>query len=265
MAQPVSLIVVGALGRMGVLMGRLAARSEEFVPFAGLEAPGHPGVGQPWFEAAKPVIVTDDWPDTIPAKAVAVCVATGGAVQIHAAGAARRGIPLVVGTTAMTSEDRKALRKASRSVPVLVASNFSLGVTLMAALVEQAAKSLPVLYDIEIVEMHHRNKIDAPSGTAIALGKAAAEGRGVDFDDVAVYDRHSREEARQPGQIGMAALRGGGVVGDHSVLFAGDDEILTLGHQAHSREVFVRGAFKAAAWIGDRRPALYTMRDVLGV
>ena len=264
MTTAIPLIVVGARGRMGVLMGTLADRGDEFVPCAGIEAAGHPGTGQPWYDGAT-VNVTDKWPEEIPPNAVALCVVTGGAVEAHALEAAKHKVPLVVGSTAMTTEDRKALRKASRSVPVLVASNFSLGVTLLSALVEQAAKSLPVLYDIEITEMHHRNKIDAPSGTAIALGKAAAAGRDVNYDDVAVYDRHGSEDARQPGQIGMTALRGGGVVGDHSVLFAGDEEVLTLSHRAHSREVFVRGAFKAAAWIVDKRPGLYTMRDVLGV
>ena len=142
---------------------------------------------------------------------------------------------------------------------------MSLGVNLLAELVRQAAKALDPAWDIEILEMHHRHKIDAPSGTALLLGRAAAEGRGVDLDKVAARGRDGETGARAKGAIGFASLRGGDVVGDHSVIFATDGERIELTHKAASREIFARGALRAAAWAMGRKPGLYTMKDVLGI
>lgn len=168
--------------------------------------------------------------------------------------------PLVIGTTGFSASEQAAVEKASKMVPILLSSNTSLGVNMLLGLVKQAASKLGEEFDIEIVEMHHRDKVDAPSGTAISLGKAAAEGRGVKFDSVALYDRSGK---RKPGGIGFASLRGGDVVGEHTVSFASKGERVLLGHTATDRGIFARGAIKAAEWMHGKKPGLYSMQDVL--
>jgi 4-hydroxy-tetrahydrodipicolinate reductase len=171
---------------------------------------------------------------------------------------------LVVGTTGLSPATESALRAHAARAPTLVASNFSTGVNVLMALVGQAAAALPD-YDIEIVEMHHRHKRDAPSGTALALGRAAAAARGVDLDAVAAHGRSGETGERPVGQIAFHALRGGGVIGDHSVYLAGPAERVLLGHAATTRAAFALGALRAARWIADQPPGWYTMRDVLGI
>lgn len=169
----------------------------------------------------------------------------------------------VIGTTGLSDGDENALRKAARHTPIVQAANMSLGVTLLEALVERVARTLGDEYDVEILEMHHRRKVDAPSGTALALGRAAAAGREVALDEKAVRSRDGQTGAREAGAIGFAALRGGDVVGDHTVIFAGDGERLELTHKASGRDIYARGAVRAALWAHGRKPGLYTMRDVL--
>lgn len=171
-------------------------------------------------------------------------------------------VPLLVGTTGLGTEQLLAAEQAARSIAVLIAPNTSLGVTLLLELVRRAAAALPTDYDIEIFEAHHREKKDAPSGTALALGRAAAQGRGRDFDDVAVRSR-SGSGPRQPGEIGFAVQRAGDIVGEHSVTFAAAGERLVLGHVATDRAVFARGALAAARWLAGRHAGRYTMADVL--
>ena len=179
-------------------------------------------------------------------------------------GAARvAGIPIVVGTTGLGEKDHAAIDEAAQAIPVLQTGNTSLGVTLLSHLVKEAAARLGEDWDIEIVEMHHRMKVDAPSGTAILLGEAAAKGRGVALADAADSGRDGHTGARVSGDIGFAALRGGTVAGDHSVIFAGDEERLTLSHLAENRAIFARGALRAAEWLIGREPGRYTMKDVL--
>ena len=183
--------------------------------------------------------------------------------NIHAAIGA--GIPLVIGTTGLEEAHHTAIDNAARVVPILQTGNTSLGVTLLAHLVKEAASRLGPDWDIEIVEMHHRMKVDAPSGTALLLGEAAAEGRGVDIYDNMESGRHGHTGARRPGAIGFAALRGGTVAGEHSVILAGEQERLTLSHSAENRLIFARGALKAAEWLIGRPAGRYTMQDVLGL
>lgn len=183
--------------------------------------------------------------------------------NIHAAIGA--GIPLVIGTTGLEEAHHTAIDNAARVVPILQTGNTSLGVTLLAHLVKDAASRLGPDWDIEIVEMHHRMKVDAPSGTALLLGEAAAEGRGVDIYDNMESGRHGHTGARRPGAIGFAALRGGTVAGEHSVILAGEQERLTLSHSAENRLIFARGALKAAEWLIGRPAGRYTMQDVLGL
>lgn len=181
-------------------------------------------------------------------------------------GAARvAGIPIVVGTTGLEREHFVALAEAASAIPVLQTGNTSLGVTLLAHLVKEAATRLGSDWDIEVLEMHHRMKVDAPSGTARLLGQAAADARGVDLSDAMDSGRHGQTGARQEGAIGFATLRGGTVAGEHSVIFAGDEERITLSHSAENRMIFARGAVKAAEWLIGKPAGRYAMNDVLGL
>ena len=183
----------------------------------------------------------------------------------HTQGAIKHGTALVIGTTGLGNEEQAAVAKASKNVAVIQAANFSVGVNLLLALTSQVAGVLGNDYDIEVLEMHHRHKVDAPSGTALALGQAAADGRGVDLEAVSKRVRDGHTGARSPGNIGFATLRGGDVVGDHSLIFAADGERLELTHKASSRTVFARGAVRSAKWCENKAPGLYSMRDVIGL
>jgi 4-hydroxy-tetrahydrodipicolinate reductase len=175
------------------------------------------------------------------------------------------GCPLVIGTTGHSSDVREAIAAAAQRIPIVMAPNMSLGVNLLLRLVELAAQKLDDTYDIEVFEAHHRNKKDAPSGTALALGNAAARGRGVALQDVSEHDRHGANAPRRKGAIGFSVFRGGDVVGDHTVTFAGLGERIELTHRASDRLAFARGAVEAARWVSDKKPGLYSMQDVLGV
>ena len=170
----------------------------------------------------------------------------------------------MLGTTGLTAEERAAVDEASKTIPLCFAPNFSLGINLLLELVRRAAAVLDESYDAEIVEMHHRHKKDAPSGTALGLAEALAEGRNVNLDAVACYGRHGIVGERPAGEIGIHAIRGGAVVGDHTVIFAADEERVEIAHKAASRAAFAKGAIKAAQWLLGRAPGLYDMRDVLG-
>ena len=187
------------------------------------------------------------------------------ALRVNLAAAIEAGVPIVVGTTGLGASHQRSIDEAAERVAVLQAANMSLGVTLLAHLVRAAAERLGPDWDIEIVEMHHRHKADAPSGTALLLGAAAAAGRGVDLAEASDRGRDGITGPRQEGHIGFAALRGGSVAGDHQTIFATEGERLTLGHQAESRAIFAQGAVKAALWLAGRDPGRYGMTDVLGL
>lgn len=178
--------------------------------------------------------------------------------------AAEQGIPYVIGTTGITAEEQKAIDAAATKIPVLQSGNYSLGVNLLMELVKKAATILGPQYDVEVVEMHHKHKKDAPSGTALMLAKSAAEGRGVALDDKAVYGRKGDIGERPVGEIAIHALRGGSVVGDHTVMFAGDLERVEITHKAQDRAAFAAGALQALKWAKGRPAGIYTMRHVLG-
>ena len=179
--------------------------------------------------------------------------------------ARRLGVPIVVGTTGLEAVHHRMIDEAARDIAVLQTGNTSLGVNLLAHLVREAATRLGTDWDIEIVEMHHRHKVDAPSGTSLLLGEAAAVGRGVDLAGVADRGRDGITGARKEGDIGFASLRGGSVAGDHMVIFAGEGERIELGHRAETRTIFARGAVKAALWLAGKAPGRYRMADVLGL
>jgi 4-hydroxy-tetrahydrodipicolinate reductase len=183
--------------------------------------------------------------------------------NLHAAIGA--GIPILIGTTGLEDAHHAAIDAAARAIPVLQTGNTSLGVTLLAHLVREAASRLGPEWDVEVLEMHHRMKVDAPSGTALLLGEAAAEGRGIDFCAAQAPSRFGHNGAREPGTIGFASLRGGTVAGEHTVIFAGEHERLTLSHSAEDRMIFANGAVRGAAWLIGQAPGRYTMPQVLGL
>lgn len=186
-------------------------------------------------------------------------------VELAQTCAARGGPALVIGSTGLTPEQDAEILKAAETVAIVRSGNFSLGVNILIGLVEHAALRLDARdWDIEITEAHHRRKVDAPSGTALMLGEAAASGRNEDLDDVRAAPWDGITGARESGKIGFSSIRAGGIIGDHTVLFASDDEVLTLSHSAIDRSLFARGAVAAAAWVRNRKPGLYDMQDVLG-
>jgi 4-hydroxy-tetrahydrodipicolinate reductase len=188
------------------------------------------------------------------------------ATLTHSGFAAETQTAYVVGTTGLSEEEQAGVMEAATQAPILQSSNFSLGVNLLLGLTRKVASVLDTNYDVEVLEMHHRDKIDSPSGTALSLGKAAAEGRNDTLENTAKYVRNGLVGARQAGEIGFATLRGGSVVGDHSVVFAGDHERLELHHKASSRDAFSEGAVKAAVWLSQvKTPGMYGMSDVLGL
>lgn len=197
---------------------------------------------------------------------VVIDFTTGAASAALAARCAELGGPaIVMGSTGFTAQELAAVDAAAAKVAIVRAGNFSFAVNMLMGLVAQAARTLAAEdYDIEVFEAHHRRKIDAPSGTALMLGQAAAEGRGVNLDAVAQHARDGVTGPRRTGDIGFSVMRGGGIVGEHSVVFAAEDEILTLSHSARDRSMFARGAVQAAAWVAGRAPGAYDMQDVLG-
>ena len=210
-------------------------------------------------------VVMDDARALFDASDVVIDFTVPAATAAHAALAFDTRTAMVIGTTGLSPEQQSAVQGGSETAAIVQAGNMSLGVNLLVGLARQAAELLGPDYDIEIVEMHHKHKIDAPSGTALMLGKAAAEGRGIDHDANAVLSREGQTGARPDQAIGYATLRGGDVVGDHTVIFAGPSERVELTHRASSREIFDRGAVRAAMWCEGRAPGLYSMRDVLGL
>ncbi|ARS26376.1 4-hydroxy-tetrahydrodipicolinate reductase [Sphingomonas sp. KC8] len=250
--------IIGAGGRMGRAIAAAAVDAKAIVA-GGIDRPG---------------VTADDLGSvTLLADATALAAASDAMVDFsspsalaaHLDAAVAAGTPIVIGTTGLEPAHHALIDKAAKSVAVLQAFNTSLGVNLLAHLVQEAAARLGTDWDIEIVEMHHRHKVDAPSGTGLLLGQSAAAGRAVALDDVAVRSRDGITGARPEGAIGFAVLRGGSVAGDHQVVFAGEGERIELGHRAESRAIFAKGAVKAALWLAGRAPGRYTMNDVLGL
>ena len=269
-AGDMGLVVVGAAGRMGQTLIRAIHTMPGARVAGAVERPGSPYLGKDAGELAGigiiNVPIVDD-PLPAFAKADGVLDFTAPAASVEFAGyAAQARIVHVIGTTGCSADDNARIAAAARHATIVKSGNMSLGVNLLAVLVEQAAKALdPEDFDIEVLEMHHRHKVDAPSGTALLLGEAAAKGRGIDLADNSVKVRDGHTGVRKAGSIGFATLRGGSVVGDHSVILAGTGERITLSHHAEDRAIFARGAVKAALWARGKKPGLYSMRDVLGL
>ncbi len=261
--------VLGAAGRMGCAVVREVAETEGCALAAAADMTGHPAIGRDAGETAgaagADVVIGDDAAAVFAACDVVIEFSLPEASAEHAALAAASATAHVIGTTGLGEAQEAALGVAGKCAAIVHAPNMSLPVNILFALTRQVAALLDDRFDIEIVEMHHKHKVDAPSGTALALGRAAARGRGVDLDAVGQMTRHGHTGARRQGDIGFATLRGGDVTGDHSVIFAIEGERLELSHKASTRQIFARGAVHAALWTKDRPAGLYSMFDVLGL
>jgi 4-hydroxy-tetrahydrodipicolinate reductase len=264
------LVVVGAAGRMGQALIRMIHATEGVRLHAAVQREGSPFLGKDAGEIAGlgpiGVPVTDD-PLSAFLHAEGVIDFTKPASTVTFAGlAAQARIVHIIGTTGCSVEDEAKIAAASRHARIVKSGNMGLGINLLSVLVEQAARALPPAdWDIEVLEMHHKHKVDAPSGTALLLGQAAAQGRGIDLAKQSVRVRDGYTGPRVAGTIGFATLRGGSVIGDHSVIFAGEGERVTLSHSAGDRSLFARGAVQAALWARDKKPGHYSMLDVLGL
>jgi len=261
--------IAGAAGRMGRVLTRIVHETEGLEVAGGIEPKGSSAVGADMGELAGVgplgIKITDEplalftrieglIDFTVPKATLALAELSAQARIVH-----------VIGTTGIDKEGDEKIKAAARHARIVKSGNMSLGVNLLAALVRKVAATLGPDFDIEVLEMHHKHKIDAPSGTALLLGQAAAEGRKLDLAKSSVRARDGHTGARPEGHIGFATLRGGSVVGEHTVMFAGPDERIELTHKAASRDLFARGAVRAALWAQDKKPGLYSMADVLGL
>lgn len=266
--------IFGATGRMGKMLAREILDDPQCTFVGGTVREGSPFMDKSLNDVLglpASVVLPKHAINTIsPEKLLATCdVAidfTRAEVSVHHAYvAAAMGKPIVIGTTGFNQEQVQMLADAANHIPIVLAPNMSVGVTLLTAITEIVAQTLDAKYDIEIVEMHHRHKIDSPSGTALLLGEAAAQGRSINLKNRAVYDRKGNSGPRKRGDIGFATLRGGDVVGEHTVIFANDGERVELTHKASDRRIFAQGAVVAAKWVVAHPAGRYSMKDVLGI
>lgn len=261
--------IVGCAGRMGRMLVKAVHDTEGAELAGGSEQPGSEFITQdPAVLAGMPesgLEIMDDPAGVFALSDVVVDFSSPDATVTHARLADELGVALIPGTTGLDTSQQAEIEQAAKSVPIVQAANYSVGVNVLQILTEQAARMMGDEFDIEVLEMHHRHKVDAPSGTALALGQAAANGRGVDLEKVSQRVRDGITGERTRGDIGFATLRGGMVVGDHTVMFASDDERIELTHKASDRGLFAKGAIRAALWTEGKDPGLYSMRDVLGL
>jgi len=263
MSKELSIGIIGCMGRMGQAVMDTVRQQDGARFVAGSEYADYDGIGH--IIPGTDLTLSGDTATVFASADVVIDFSAPGSTADHATLAASSGTPLVIGTTGLTDIDERAIDAAAKTVPMMQAGNYSLGVNLLTALVRDAAGKLGDDWDIEVVEMHHRHKIDAPSGTALMLGEAAAAGRGQTLDAVRTPARDGIAGEREPGAIGFAALRGGSVIGEHDVVFASGSERLTLSHKAENRSLFAEGAVKAALWLSTQKPGRYNMLDVLGL
>ncbi len=266
---PVRIIVTGAAGRMGSRIIALAAAAGDLALAGAVERKGHTAVGRDAGEVAGVgslgVPIGDDLSSVIRSGQVVIDFTTPEATREHLTAAARAAVAAVIGTTGLTPEDLARAREAAARIPLLISPNMSVGVNLLFRLLRETARALGEEYDVEIVEAHHHGKKDAPSGTALQMAEVIAAALGRDLARVGVYGRKGIVGERKREEIGIHTVRAGDIVGEHTVLFGGEGETITLAHRAHSRDTFARGALRAARWIVRQKPGLYAMQDVLGL
>jgi 4-hydroxy-tetrahydrodipicolinate reductase len=260
--------IAGCAGRMGQMLLKLLITAPGVLVVGGTERKGSHVLGRDLgaLTGGEPlgIIIGDNAEPLFEHADVVVDFTSPSATAQHAALAAKAGCAHVIGTTGLDNDQLAAITRAAQRVPIVVASNMSLGINLLEQVIQEMARILDTDWDIEVVEMHHRHKVDAPSGTALSLGEAAARGRGMQLRRIAKRGRDGQTGPRVKGEIGFSAVRGGDVVGDHWVIFAADGERIEVTHKASNREIFARGAVKAVLWAAGKRPGLYSMKDVLG-
>lgn len=264
-----SIVISGANGRMGRTLTALLAETADARLVGAAESPNCNYIGSDVGELSGVGKMGITVVGTLKAASdnldVLIDFSSVSSTPANAEWCAKLGIPIVIGTTGLSEADLKRIDLASKAIPICMASNFSIGINLCYRLVEMAADALKNDdVDIEVCEAHHNKKLDAPSGTALSLGQVIADARGQELDEVAVYDRKSQFVKRTPQSIGFTSIRGGDIVGDHTVLFAGEGELVEITHRASSRMAFARGALKASRWLIQKPPGLYNMRHVLG-
>jgi 4-hydroxy-tetrahydrodipicolinate reductase len=264
---PRSLTVFGITGRMGQSLIRALRESSEFQLRGAVASPSSARIGEDAAMDGQPtgVVITADPAVALQGAAVALDFSLGSAVALHAQACARNSVPLVVGATGFDAPARAELTRAAQAIAVLIAPNTSVGIAVLNELAAAATQALGGAYDVDISEAHHRQKRDAPSGTALSLGERIAQARAVTLNEVAVYERHNSDAARRPGSIGFSVVRAGDIVGEHTVTFTGAGERLEFTHRATDRITFARGALRAAAWLIGQPPGLYGMKEVLGL
>ncbi len=256
----VNVIVCGACGRMGSAIINMAKQDKDFNIVAGTEIDGSPSIGN-----KNPLIVkSSDMESVVNSGDVIIDFTIASNTVKNIELAVKKNAKIVVGTTGLTDENKEVLKKASEKISIVFAPNMSTGINLLLDIVENIAKKIPN-YDTEIVEIHHNKKKDSPSGTALRLAEAVAAGHNKNLNDVGVFGRHGASTLRKPEEIGIHAVRGGDVCGDHTVYFAGVGEVIEISHRATSRDCLVSGALKAAKWLAGKPAGLYDMRDVLGL
>lgn len=269
MENLVRIAVLGANGRMGQTLVRLIAGDEGLQLTGAATEPGHSSVGDDAGRVAgvSPlgITVTDDPAAAVAVADVAIDFTLPDATAGNIAACVQHDVEMVIGTTGLSAAEHDLLAAAGRKIAIVYGRNMSVGINVIAELARLAGIALGEDYDVEISEAHHRHKLDAPSGTALQLAESVAEGRGVNLDEVACYERHGTDSARRSGSIGFASIRAGSIVGDHTVMLASDEEIVELRHRAVDRTAFARGALRAARWVVDQSPGLYSMNDVLGI
>lgn len=270
MSDPTPIIVIGAAGRMGRMIMELAVADGARFRIAGaIDRADHPQSDRPLAEliggAPAGINLEPTPPRNVPAGAVAIHFSLPDALSERLSWNVQAGCAAVIGTTGLGEEQKKMVEAASAKIPVILTPNFSTGVNILCWLAREATRLLGPSYDVEVVEMHHHHKQDAPSGTAKRLAEVICEASGRDYERDTRHGRVGQVGARTQGEIGMHALRGGDVVGEHTIIFAGPGERIELVHRAHTRQMFAAGALRAAAWLSGRRPGLYSMNDVLGL
>lgn len=268
MVSPLKVVIAGCSGRMGHALLETVFADADLVLHGALDRTDNPNLGRDageQFGKLSGVKVTADVEATLKGADVLVDFTRPEASMQYMDACQKANVSMVIGTTGFSAEQKAAIEAASKNIPIVFAPNMSVGVTLLINLVEQAAKVLKDGYDIEVVEMHHRHKVDAPSGTALRLGEAAAHGIGQDLKDCAIYAREGVTGEREAGKIGFATLRGGDVVGDHTVMFAGIGERVEITHKASSRATFAIGALRAAKFLALKQSGQFDMQDVLGL
>jgi len=266
MRNPLKIVIAGCSGRMGHVLLESVFADHDLELYSALDRVGNAQIGRDAGEQlgrVSGVKVTDNIDDALKNADVLVDFTRPEASILYLAACQKHQVKMIIGTTGFSPEQKLAIQSASKNIAIVFAPNMSVGVTLLINLVEQAAKTLSEGYDIEVLEMHHRHKIDAPSGTALRLGEAAAKGLGQDLKNCAIYSREGVTGEREAGKIGFATLRGGDVVGDHTVVLAGIGERVELTHKASSRATFALGALRAAKFLADKKSGLYDMQDVL--